>query len=685
MPIMLRSETFEGKDLSDLKWFSELIGDLIYTPGQTQKTLEQNLTLIREAYCAQSKDGLFLEMFNKIRPIAQKIPQYDEIGLTLSFPYTAEDFLYTKYPYEEAASETNFFKKGQLIEQLDMRARAVGVKKFMTLWKQYDKMQRKTSDDERSFLAPIGGSDLQLDSAGWHMDASGIWKETPNGGCEYACIHPIAPIRRLTNIDTGEEQLTILYERSGNMRQITRSKRELFDASRILALSSVGVAVTSQTAKTLSRYLCEIEAANYDEIPQQDSVGRLGFLDDGRFSPYVSDLAFDGDAAYGTLFRAIRPKGDFETWRRCAVKCRQESTTAQIMLAAAFASVLIKKIGCNCFFVHLWGVDSGTGKTVGLMLAASVWGDPEIGQYPQTFNATQVGHEKTAAFLGNIPMCIDELQLSKDSHGRSKFDVYQLSQGAGRSRGNKNGGIDKIPEWKLCILTTGESPIVQSNAGAGAVNRVIDIECKPDEAVIRDGAGVCKIIRSNFGTAGRKFIESLTNQRLADAQNLYDMYYRQLLSGDTTDKQAMAAAMLLTADQIADVEIFKTGKTMSTKEISEFLKSKSSVSAGERGYSYLCDWVALNSAKFAGEGSSDTYGIIDGDYAYINRSVFRTACKDAGFDERALLSWMKKNGMILTRGRNFTRGKRIAGVNVECVAMRMPDCGTADADEEELL
>lgn len=49
-------------------------------------------------------------------------------------------------------------------------------------------------------------------------------------------------------------------------------------------------------------------------------------------------------------------------------------------------------------FVHLWGVESGTGKTVALMLAASVWGNPAIGQYVQTFNATQVGHEKQRHF-----------------------------------------------------------------------------------------------------------------------------------------------------------------------------------------------------------------------------------------------------------------------------------------------
>jgi uncharacterized protein (DUF927 family) len=114
---------------------------------------------------------------------------------------------------------------------------------------------------------------------------------------------------------------------------------------------------------------------------------------------------------------------------------------------------------------------------VALMLAASVWGDPALGSYTQTFNATQVGQERTAAFLNHLPLCIDELQLTKDSKGRSSFDVYQLAQGVGRARGKRNGGIELTPTWSCCILTTGESPLTSVSSGAGAVNRVIDIEC----------------------------------------------------------------------------------------------------------------------------------------------------------------------------------------------------------------
>ena len=54
-----------------------------------------------------------------------------------------------------------------------------------------------------------------------------------------------------------------------------------------------------------------------------------------------------------------------DVWRETAVRCRQESRTAQILLAASFASVLLGHIGALPFFVHLWSAESGTGKTVG--------------------------------------------------------------------------------------------------------------------------------------------------------------------------------------------------------------------------------------------------------------------------------------------------------------------------------
>ena len=153
--------------------------------------------------------------------------------------------------------------------------------------------------------------------------------------------------------------------------------------------------------------------------PSGKSVGRLGYIDGEGFSPYVDGLIFDGDVNFRTIFNSISSRGKAADWVSISKECRAMSITARIMLAASFASVLVQPFGALPFFVHLWGGESGTGKTVALMLAASVWGDPVMGRYIQTFNSTMVGQEKTASFLNSLPMLIDELQLAKDHRGRA--------------------------------------------------------------------------------------------------------------------------------------------------------------------------------------------------------------------------------------------------------------------------
>ena len=165
----------------------------------------------------------------------------------------------------------------------------------------------------------------------------------------------------------------------------------------------------------------------------------------------------------------------------------------------------------------------------------------------------------------------------------------------------------------------------------------------------------------------------------------------------------MAAAAILAADKLADEIVFHTGKCLTADEIAAFLQTKASVSAGERGYQHMCDWVAMNANKFEVERrmmqdstplptlSGEVFGRIESGWAYINSSVFRRAAQEAGYDSRALLSWLKAKGLILTRGRRTTRGKRIHGINTECVVMRLhsenaEDSGSqTDSSEEELL
>nr|DAV29608.1 MAG TPA: active helicase ring shaped helicase [Caudoviricetes sp.] len=455
---------------------------------------------------------------------------------------------------------------------------------------------------------------IELDAGKWEADDSGV-RRSDGFGDAVACPHPILPVERLVNIDTGEEKLRLAFRKGAIWRKIIVSKVILANANKVTELAGCGVAVTSQNARAFVEYISDIENLNYDVIPERKSIGRFGYIPDEGFSPFVDGLIFDGDASFAAMFQTVRSHGSEAKWLDIAAEVRAMSTTAKIILAASFSSVLLEPLGCLPFFVHLWGVDSGTGKTVALMVAASVWGDPAIGNYVKTFDGTVVGMEKTAAFLNELPLCLDELQLAKDNKGRTNFDVYKLAQGVGRTRGNRAGGVDLTPTWHNCILTTGESPLTGQASGAGAVNRVIDIECKASQAVIKDGMHVSGMVKRNYGYAGKRFVEELYKPGVIDQiAPRYQELFRDLSDRDTTEKQAMAAAAIVLADELACQWIFAGAqKPITVEEISEFLASKAAVSAGDRAYKYLCGWVAQNSNHMVGRSETiDVYRHTDG-------------------------------------------------------------------------
>ena len=635
-----------------------------------------------------------LDDFNKINHADA------ELTLVPDYDYSAADFA-TPVPYErlyELRGSPFIYEMAK--EKMAANADRVGFKTFKSLLQKYNKAQL---DAKRRNLIPnqteFDGQSIELNCGTWESMDWGIFRDLPNGGRECACAHPIMPISRLINIDTGEVKLALAFKPPGRdkkWRTTIVDKSTVSTARNITSLASQGISVTSNSASALVDYINDMENLNYDIIPEQKSIGRLGYIPGEGFSPFVDGLVFDGDASFRNLYQAVTSSGSQTEWLKTAMECRRQSLTARIMLAASFASPILSLVGSLPFFVHLWGVDSGTGKTVALMLAASVWGNPAPGNYVQSFNGTQVGQERTAAFLNQLPMCLDELQLTKDSRGKSSFDVYQLAQGVGRARGKKSGGVEMTPTWSCCFLTTGESPLTSISAGAGAINRVIDIECTAGAVVLTDGQRISGSLKRNYGWAGRDFAQRLYRDEKTreTVQEIYNENFRELCSGDSTEKQAMAAAAIITADFLASQWIFRdtmeeaAALVLDVKDIREFLASKEAVSAGKRAYDWLCDWVASNVGRFFNPElptTGECYGIIENNTAYINRSVFNKVVQDAGYSYAATLSYLKSSNLIETRGRAFTKSKRINGVRSECVVLKLQTEWDDECDPSELL
>lgn len=588
--------------------------------------------------------------------------------------YTADDYYNSSAPYEWLYQfKSDKFKLKQMTQKMKDKAGAVGVKCFISLFNSYCEMQAQRSGEMLANSTQFDGQDMELFSGEYICDETGVFVHDKFGYEQNICRHPIMPIQRLCNVDSGEERLKLAYKKGKLWRSIVVEKSALASSSGILQLAANGIMVNSENAKPLSTYLLEMEQLNYDLIPEQKSVGRLGWISDHGFSPYVDDLVFDGETNFKHIFSAVKSSGSREAWVNVMRNLRSEKSPGRLFLAASFASVILEPCGLLPFFLHAWG-GTETGKTVGLMIAASVWACPRLGDFILTFNSTSVGQEMTASFLNSLPMCIDELQIQSSS-GIRDFDriIYQLTEGVGRTRGAKTGGLQRMNTWKNCIITNGEHPISNSSSGGGAVNRVIEFEC--DEKVYSDLVGICAVIQSNYGFAGREFVEYLQTDGAFDRVNaLQKEYYRELLKSDSTDKQAASASAILAADHIATELIFKDGNNLTVADLEKIMTKKKEVNVNNRALEFVYELVERNPNKFKpneyGDYQGEVWGKIDDDFIFIIKSVFDREMGNAGFNSTAFLAWAKRNDIIITDNGKRTKKARITGSATNCVCIR---------------
>lgn len=566
-------------------------------------------------------------------------------------------------------------------------------KKLLGLYRQEQK-KRTLPQVVQPGMSDFEEQPLELDTGEWYADELGVYKVVNNAPV-VACAHPIMPVSRMRSVDTQDVKYKLAYRRGSGQQKpwsyIDIDAADMASPTEIVKkLAPRGISVSGgDRAKTLVDYLRDITDRNYDLIPEVKSISRLGWNEEG-FSPYVDGIVFDGAQAFAGAFKAITPTGSFDAWLAEALDARTYSITARIVLAASFAAPLVEKLGILPFFVHLWSVQSGTGKTVGQMLGASVWGNPTPGgAFFPTFRSTSVGLELMAGFLHSVPVFLDELQLAKDNGGNVRFNVYELASGSGKLRGNKQLGLNYTPTWSTTFITSGETPIVKETDGEGALNRVFEIECVSEQKVITDGHRTANILKENYGHAGKMFVERLLQDEMLElAKTRYEQFYTDCLSSDTTEKQAMAAAAILTADSLATDWIFQDGNALTLSDISVYLKSKESVSLLERGYDMICDWVYINAAKFRGireEDRGECYGKIEENenVAYIIPAVFDQICAEYQLNRNGMLSHLKAHGKLKLQDKGrLTYVKRLGPTTtVRCYALKLPTEEPADYDE----
>lgn len=482
------------------------------------------------------------------------------------------------------------------------------------------------------------------------MDERGVTKVAHKSGDTYTetiSAIPIVPTAILRNVDTNVEKIELSFLKRKRWNTLICDRSVAANQSNIIKLADKGVEVNSDNAKKLVKYIADVTAYNLDALPNKDAKSVMGWHN-GEFMPYTDNIVFDGDEQFKHLYKAINTKGSLQDWVDFIAPLRS-SLEVRLCMAASFASPLIELIGENPFVFHLWG-KSGTGKTVALLLAMSVYGDPAMGALTRTMNMTANSMLATAAFLKNLPFAGDELQTIKSRWTNYDNLIMVITEGIDRGRMSYDK-VNEIRAWKCSFIFSGEEPCTKAESGAGVKNRVIEVELS--DKLIPNGNQVANFVRSHYGCAGKPYIDRL--KQIDSLTSQYNEIFSAIISSvDTTDKQAGSAALLLLADRIASDLFWPNERRLEFEDVTQYLFAENEVDVAERAYQFVVNLIAKNAVNFTDVGR-EVWGKIAGDEVLINKLVLEEQLANKGFDFDSIKKkWRDTNRLVPnSQGRLF--------------------------------
>ncbi len=574
--------------------------------------------------------------------------------------------------------------KKQIYEELAKKLKCLTDFKriYKATLKQYIYEQRTKGSLQTSF----SNIDVIFNCGNWVAEDTGIYTtvyKNDNPYKLYACSHPIYIDKQFVSYEDKTVSVKLMYKLEEYWQSVTVPKSIIANRNKIVALSDYGIEVTSENAKNLVMYLSDLSSLN--TIEKLQGTEKLGWKNND-FVPYSDNFTYTGESKFRDLFESVAYKGMYVIWLQYTKKIIENSKVARLVFATSCSAPFVKKLGLLPFIVHLWG-GTGSGKTVALMMGASVWGNPEIGKLVRTLNSTLVGFERTADMLNNIPLFCDELQLIKhQSQYKNGYDslIMNLCQGTGRSRGNTTGGNDKLTEWSTTFIFTGEEPITSDSLGGGSKNRVIEIEAT--DKIIENGHETSNFYRRNYGHLGIMIIEYYKEHQ-EDFKLTYEQKYIELLP-KTSEKQAMAYALILAVDEIVSKHYFDIQPMQLDDDLFSF-KSKDEISTVKRSYDTIISIISKNRIRFNSDldiNRGEVWGYIKDDYCYFDKRTLEAQLRENNFSFDAVKKGWAKDGYIeLNSQGRYVHNRNENGMSAMYIKLLLPQQEDITVEEKDMF
>lgn len=386
------------------------------------------------------------------------------------------------------------------------------------------KTKKKTEKESTSDGGSIGNRDFKIYPYDVTDDGLFIEKET-NDGETYKVKFSSTPATITTigeNLDTDTYLYKIQFkDLRGNIKELWKEPGDLLTRSGVIGLINDGFIFTEENSKQFYRYFERVISNNSLKMDVEFVASKNGWKKgNGVFivgeSAYTKTdihnvLAYNNESAEN-----YNQAGTLEAWTE-GIKPLLDYDIARFQCYAAMAATILKPLGVGSFIVDNFA-ESGTSKTVRCYAAMSMLGNP----HGLKINAlsTNTGLEKLAEFNTDLPLFIDETSDNK----YFKDFVYMLSNGKGKTRGTKEGGLRQGGSWSTVVLTTGERPIINDKAFSGQQVRVLEIHDTITDYIPETIQAVEETIKNNYGHIAELYFNKVF-ENLDTLKATYNRHY----------------------------------------------------------------------------------------------------------------------------------------------------------------
>ena len=355
--------------------------------------------------------------------------------------------------------------------------------------------------------------------------------------------YDLFPVDILNN--NGTHEVHMLAVRKEQIQEIIVPQKSIAakdDTLKTLASQNILASFGSGNDKNLYEYVrASVEKMSTEKAPVR-IPSAYGWQDDDSFvfssSIYKAgaEPIFVPMAGLENIVSNTKPTGSLDEWRKVInMMVRRKLWKHLTVFLAGTASPLMRFTGLFGLTMHCASAESGTGKSLALDTAASVWGHPV--HYRTGSGTSAVAMQQRLGLLRSLPLVTDEIT----TNNRNDFEwfpafLFSMSEGRGKERMESGTNRERLnlSTWAALALMSSNRPAVdyltsvRQHSSEGELRRLIEMSMDEKLSWDAEEIEIIKSLQGNYGMAGdvlaRYFVNNVDYLKKLVPQTVAQMY-----------------------------------------------------------------------------------------------------------------------------------------------------------------